>query len=863
MVEVQLAIACQKLTALDFLPEGQPPNDIVRRVKEAIIDMTRHNLHARNDEDTEFGTWEKKLEALLYTLEDWVDELESDLCNLTRSGACNCKYACLFGQHPRQDKLSKTATELEELHERMNGFNLEVRSQIDNTVLRCSGVSSDHDHIEVQKEEVEELKTSLLQQHSQLSIIFVRGAVDSGKSRVVSEACDKVKRHFNHMVWVRVYGSTTIDTLTSIWKACCQSRLKSKTENMIDEERLSNQICNYLNKHERYLLVLDGMEDNDDLINAIRKFLRPDHGGKVVVIARGRVRTHQEYCNDIYSIQVGPLSTDDALMLFRASSLHLQLPSRSSEISVEEIVTSCRGSSLGISIIVGILSTKDGDTLAWNKVREQLNRLPVPVDDISIAARVRHFLQMGYFGFTASSKSFVADGGGHPREDSNPTATAEEAGGRLFNQLIQRNILAKARVADTDDVEACRVLVPMRSFASHVSSTLDFCYSCNCSNSPCLKDIRRVSITNGETGCMKNGRFLKLRSLLLWDANKQLNIGNRNLFWRRPRFKLLRVLIMQGSSIKKVSHDGLGGLILLRYLGLRKTEITDLPVSLRKLQKLETIDVRDTKMTSLPERVSLGKVRHLLLAKSCSETAVVVPLGFLSGSTKVQTLAGLRMNGNWAKDVTRHNQLRKLSVSDVRTEHSDELCTSINNMTLLRSLTIKCCPGHQFCIQSLNQTTSLVKVRLGGSVDHLLEKVSTFDSLVSLSLWDSNLTEDPLSAFRNLPNLVRLVLRAAYVGREIDPIDDGFSKLKHLSIICFTNLERWERIGPRAMRKLQTLILKSCPGLRMPPEGLENLGQGMLKVSVSEMNSDINAALKENHRLQKYTVCFIQDTMDI
>lgn len=69
-------------------------------------------------------------------------------------------------------------------------------------------------------------------------------------------------------------------------------------------------------------------------------------------------------------------------------------------------------------------------------------------------------------------------------------------------------------------------------------------------------------------------------------------------------FKFLRVLDVEDNGNLRSHHlKGSGGLILLRYLGLRGVAIHELPGEIGKLEHLETLDVRHTNLRNLPASI--------------------------------------------------------------------------------------------------------------------------------------------------------------------------------------------------------------------------------------------------------------------
>jgi Leucine-rich repeat (LRR) protein len=78
--------------------------------------------------------------------------------------------------------------------------------------------------------------------------------------------------------------------------------------------------------------------------------------------------------------------------------------------------------------------------------------------------------------------------------------------------------------------------------------------------------------------------------------------------------KLLRVLDLEGCQwLSAEDLKEICKLTLLRYLSLRRTNVTELPKLVGRLKELLTLDVRETYIRDLPESITwLGNLKHLL-----------------------------------------------------------------------------------------------------------------------------------------------------------------------------------------------------------------------------------------------------------
>jgi len=124
----------------------------------------------------------------------------------------------------------------------------------------------------------------------------------------------------------------------------------------------------------------------------------------------------------------------------------------------------------------------------------------------------------------------------------------------------------------------------------------------------------------------------------------------------------------------------------LRYLGLRNTQLEDLPASFNRLKKLLCLDIRDNYMTSLDDVSAFTEMRHLHLAKSFRNQSVLISEG-LRLLVNLRTLSGTVDGGNLEQELSHLSFLRKLSIK-VSTASSKNIFSAVSNMGFLHSLAI-------------------------------------------------------------------------------------------------------------------------------------------------------------------------------
>ncbi|KAF8772317.1 hypothetical protein HU200_005909 [Digitaria exilis] len=317
---------------------------------------------------------------------------------------------------------------------------------------------------------------------------------------------------------------------------------------------------------------------------------------------------------------------------------------------------------------------------------------------------------------------------------------------------------------------------------------------------------------------------------------------------RLADLRFIRVLDLEGCN-GPLCLDGLDKLLLLRYLGLRGTGISELPASIWELRCLETLDVRSTKVKELPR--SIRRLRETLTTLLFSNE------GTLNSPTGTATRI--------AEDIQDCHKLENLATIDLR-EHRASFLKILGALVNLRMITIiwsfqQCtdesyCEALVSCIEKWRNLRSLT-IHCGlscsmdflGSLSHLpelLEKlmvtgggflsvpklIENLDFLRVLQINVCRLAIDDLNILRDLPQLQLLILGLDFVPREAIEIEAaGFSELLRFSVNCPVP---WLIFRTGAMPKLTHLQLEFCSGSASQnsfPYGIGNL-QRLTEVSL-------------------------------
>ncbi|CAN6373183.1 unnamed protein product [Urochloa humidicola] len=303
----------------------------------------------------------------------------------------------------------------------------------------------------------------------------------------------------------------------------------------------------------------------------------------------------------------------------------------------------------------------------------------------------------------------------------------------------------------------------------------------------------------------------------------------------------LTVLELQDSDlVDPVCLHGLSKLLLLRYLGLKGTGISELPAAIWELRSLETLDVRSTKVIEFPRSIVglRNTLRTLLFSHegtiNSTETATRIAED-IQHCRKLENLATIDLREHSARFVTSIGALDRLRVVSIiwsfqhctDASYREALLSSIRKWRNLKSLTIHCglCCSMEFLGSLSDPPRELEKFMVTlGRFAYVPPWIKELESLSFLQITICKVETDGLKILRDLPKLQYLILGLDFVPREAIVIESkGFSELQTFSINCPAP---WFIFRTGAMPKLTHLQLEFCSGSateKSVPYGISNL----------------------------------------
>ncbi|KAF5187061.1 Disease resistance protein, partial [Thalictrum thalictroides] len=517
----------------------------------------------------------------------------------------------------------------------------------------------------------------------------------------------------------------------------------SRLERM-DDQNLKEELRKHLNG-KRYLVVIDDIWNMNAWNSICTGFPEDQNGSILIQTTRDKgIAMSAGSSSRIHDLPY--LNPEQSWELFCGKVFNKPDGCPPELITVgKEIVEKCDGLPLGIVVLGGLLMGVEQTHDAWSRVCDRAN--------------------------WELANGFV---------QSRDHETMEDVAKDYLDELIQRSLIQKVQLKyEGGPVKTCRVHSVMREQ-----------YDDQLNNYIASSKSRRRAITPSSS---KEDYFShstpKLRSMLFFYGSFQTD-SLKSRFG--DTIKKLRVLDLEGIHLGIDLPQEIGKLVLLLYLGLRKTGITNLPKFICKLVKLQTLDARGNKNVTIPEKIwKMKHLRHLYLEHYS-----------WNGLEKVERVAKEELPSG----------LLTLQVSSVIWLELGRLGLSkaFIEFNCLRSLTLR---GKELVSDKLQNCFP--------------------SSLIVLNLEGCALEEDPSNVLEKLPNLKELRIRfASYMGKGLLFSAEGFGRLEFLQLHQLV-LEEWV-VEDYAMATLKHLVISECHFLRMLPDGLSQI-KTLQKVQILKM----------------------------
>ncbi|KAL6849996.1 hypothetical protein ACP4OV_020623 [Aristida adscensionis] len=620
---------------------------------------------------------------------------------------------------------------------------------------------------------------------TQVQTVSLVGFGGLGKTTLARAVYDRIKPQFDCAAFVSVSRSPDIARVfKKMLYELDDAKFADINEAVWEPKQLIDKLRRFL-QDKRYLVVIDDVWNEKDWGYIKCAFPKNDLCSRLITTTR--ISSVSEACSssiDDKIFRMKPLSDRDSQRLFnrRIFQGSSGCPPELEQVS-RDILKKCGGVPLAIVSIASLLAShrqirsKD----QWYTV---LNSIGRGLTEGSEVEDMRTILSYSYYDLPSYLKTcllylsifpedydigrdrliwrWIAEGFIQHKYDGD---SLFELGEGYFNELINRSMIEPVGVDFEGRAQSCRVhdmvldlicsLSRMENFVTIWDDTEQY------PSSQCK--IRRLSLqTATSTQSTKSKSLSQVRSFTAF--NPAINSVPS-----LSEFQVLRVLDLEGCDLKKCgSHFKLrhvGNLPHLRYLGLRRTYIRELPVEIGKLRFLQTLDVRGAHgIQELPP--TIAGLRKLMCLRLDWDTRLPNGLGNL---TSLEELTGLRVGGHGAAAVVSElGHLAALRVLTVRWEEpdlGDAFVRSLGNLRKLQSLDLLVHGGRGDLLRGWSPPPGLRRLASRGPTSAMstLPAWATGASLprvTSLDVWVDQVRAGDLEALGTLPSLRGLRLRA-------------------------------------------------------------------------------------------------------
>lgn len=613
-----------------------------------------------------------------------------------------------------------------------------------------------------------------------------------------------IRQHFERRVWVRVpkdfayKGVTHRDLLIIILK-----QFDLENFEYMSEERLSAKLYQILMK-VRFLIVLDDVCTVDVWFMLVYPFANVLNGSRIILTTRdSNVASHYDLWNSRLNLM--RLSDEGSWALFLKK---VGRPQNSSDINNfrEDILRICHGSSPAIMLLGGVLSTMESSE--WSRVIDHFGKGQLPLSNFVVLSYQMLpyvlkpcFLYLAVFpkAYEISIRRLLQLWLAHGFVQTSPEASVpEDVAKKYLEELVCRNMIEIVRWKPDGTPKTC-----------HMPCYLYDVFL------PKAKDIGFLNLHHGKSECTPADLLEFLQPFVSFDTRKRDKINWKITFTKiidGGGFLMPKVLDLEGVDIP-VLPKKLGIMVNLRYVNLRRTNLYSFPTFMGDLPRLEILDLKHTRISSLPPSIwKANNLRQLYMSGKFTANQLK-PSN--QPPTNLQVLTGLYIG---SKDpgiygLDRCTNLRKLGLTCCP-ESALQTAKCISRLVNLHTLKLRSINPSNLVLSPIEDHQSLSNLSLIGVIeDHQIGNLPR--NLNILTLWMSELTENSMRLLGKLPQLRVLNLFAySYLGQEMTcHADQNFPELRVLKLWNLNELELLT-VENGAMPQLRELEIGGCKKLR-------------------------------------------------
>lgn len=615
-------------------------------------------------------------------------------------------------------------------------------------------------------------------------------------------------------------------------------------EDSVDDTTLIEQRLGSYLKNKRYLIVIDGMQ-TEELCN-ITSVFPVVNGVDSRVIVTTTIKKIARRCSSangrVYKMKTLD-DNDSRKLFFEVFSKGKYSVADATELKASALLEKCGGLPLALESKAKFL--KSEEDLTKSKCEDACRKLCAPERCDNTLGRMHGVLASSYESLCSLVlqqcllyfcmfprghrvrrnpliRRWLAEGLVHVQPGDAVTTTPQDIAIENLETLIDRSIIQSTEVSTCGNVKRCQPPGMMLEYIVRKSMSQNF-ITLLCGESEMAGEwdyVRRLSLHDYCAEKLPKG-LSRLRTLAVFPTG---DAAKREPTLNFAKYDLLRVLDLEECDGLNDGHlQNICNLVFLKYLSLGG-RISEVPKKIAKLQWLETLDLRRTKIEKVPvEVIQLPQLKHLhgkfeLIEGECGKTnpeylskrsTLETLSGFVTGESEgfpqlMSHMKRLRKVKIWCKSTASRRNLNQL-------EEAIKVFIRDGNEWPHRSL----CIDFQECpdpfLGYLKAPGSLASLKLRGNLSGFPQFVTKLNRIEELCLSSTNLSQGVLLSGSHLDTLKYLKLIEDNIGPlEIRP--------EH-----FPSLRRIWLVGVQSLHSVTTGALPHLTSLHMICESLDGL----------------------------------------